>query len=144
MGQSQVQRPEYFYENFLQSWCLPLNPCLFVYSFSQSPCTDYAESWTAGGQAHSLTGFGVNRVGRQMFNECYRRENKDALGARHKGTYPNLESGKPHPRTEDEGWLRPGEGRGEEMGVFQEKHTTSSNGQDRVTKSSFKAMTLQD
>lgn len=50
-----------------------------------------------------LTGFGVYSVGRQMFDECYRRENKDALGTSNKGTYSNLESGKPHPRSEDEG-----------------------------------------
>lgn len=30
------------------------------------------------------------------------------------------------------------------MGVFQEKHTTSVNGQDGVTRSTFKAMMVQD
>lgn len=58
-----------------------------------------------------------------MFRECHRRENKDDLGDSNKGTYPYLESGKPHPKTEDEGWLRPGEGgREEEMECSRRAH----------------------
>lgn len=84
-----------------------------------------------------------------MFDKCYRRGGKGELGTCNRGIYPN---------PENQGssiWrlftlrmkgnkTKPGEGKGGGDELFQEEYTASTQGQDRVTGSTFKGMKTQD